>query len=153
MNMQIACFENDIVGVGRFTLRTLQMPEDLPLVHRWVTHERARYWGLQNRSLDDVAEAYRNILAQPGSSVFLGFHGDAPAFLLECYHPLEDAVGRCTTHGRVTGECISSWLPLIGPSRSSPGTSSPWSWISCSAMTPWSASWSNRTCGTRTSTG
>ena len=95
MNMQIACFEKDIAGVGRFTLRTLQMPEDLPLVHRWVTHERARYWGLQSRSPDDVAEAYRNILAQPGSSVFLGFHGDAPAFLLECYHPMEDTVGRC----------------------------------------------------------
>jgi siderophore synthetase component/RimJ/RimL family protein N-acetyltransferase len=95
MNMQIACFEKDVAGVGRFTLRTLQMPEDLPLVHRWVTHERARYWGLQNRSPDEVAEAYRNILAQPGSSVFLGFHGDAPAFLLECYHPMEDAVGRC----------------------------------------------------------
>lgn len=94
MRRQDPCFEKDVPAVGRFTLRMLDVPDDIPLVHRWVTHERAKYWGMQQQSVDDVESAYREILRQPGSSVFLGFHDDEPAFLVERYHPMEDVVGR-----------------------------------------------------------
>lgn len=94
MHNETACFVKDVVGLGRFTLRPLQVPDDIALVHRWVTHERAKYWGMQHRSLDEVAVAYNDLLSRAGTSVFLGFHDDEPAFLLECYDPMADVVGR-----------------------------------------------------------
>jgi siderophore synthetase component len=72
-------------------LRPLRIPEDMPIVQRWVSQERAGYWGLVGQSLEQVTTAYREIVRR--AQVYLGFHEDAPSFLVECYDPAEDGLG------------------------------------------------------------
>lgn len=68
-----------ILGVVR--VRPLRFEEDLPVVHSWVTREYARYWGMAGHSLQQVEEGYREIARR--AQVFLGWVGEAPAFLVE----------------------------------------------------------------------
>jgi siderophore synthetase component len=81
-----------VPGLGRFRLRPLGAPEDMAVVHGWVTQERARYWGLVGRSLPEVISAYRDICRR--AQVYLGFFEDRPAFLLESYWPGDDPIGK-----------------------------------------------------------
>ncbi|WP_298739704.1 GNAT family N-acetyltransferase [uncultured Chitinophaga sp.] len=81
------------VGSGPFLLRPLQMEEDIPVIHNWVNREYARYWQMQDSSLDDVRSAYTKITQTKGSRVFMGFYMDQPAFLLECYWVMNDPLG------------------------------------------------------------
>jgi RimJ/RimL family protein N-acetyltransferase len=84
-------FEFEHAELGRFWLRTLRLPEDLPLVHSWVTHEKARYWGMVGKSLSEVLAGYR-VFSQT-ARVFIGYHQQQPAFLVETYFPGDDPVG------------------------------------------------------------
>ncbi|WP_428264830.1 GNAT family N-acetyltransferase [Haliangium sp.] len=88
------CFRKSVPNVGEFTVRALRLPEDVPLVHDWVSRDYAHYWGMQNESMQEVEDAYREILRPPGSKVFIGQHDGAPAFLLEWYRASEDPIGR-----------------------------------------------------------
>ena len=81
------------VGSGPFFLRPLQMEEDIPVIHNWVNREYARYWQMQDSTLEDVRAAYTKITQAKGSSVFMGFYNDQPAFLLECYWVMNDPLG------------------------------------------------------------
>jgi hypothetical protein len=75
-------------------LRPLRIPEDIAVVHAWVTQPYAHYWGMQSLDCDAVARAYRTITSPARSSAHLGSHRGEPAFLVECYHPQDDIVGR-----------------------------------------------------------
>lgn len=86
-----AVFSKDDPDVGRLWLRRLAVPEDVALVHAWVSLEYAAYWGLVGRSVDEVREAYAEIARRAG--VYLGFHGDTPAFLVEAYSPADHEIG------------------------------------------------------------
>lgn len=89
------CFEKRVPGLGTLALRPFQTPDDVPLVHTWVTREYAKYWGMQNRSIAEVEAAYDDILRTPRTRVLIGLHDEEPAFLVECYSPMEDPVGEC----------------------------------------------------------
>ena len=41
-------------GLGTFTLRPLHLPEDLALIHEWVTAPRAHFWGMQGHTPERV---------------------------------------------------------------------------------------------------
>jgi siderophore synthetase component/RimJ/RimL family protein N-acetyltransferase len=88
---QPVVFFKYVPGMGRFYLRPLRMPEDIPVIHDWVNREYAKFWGMQNSSIDDVEAAYLKISVH--SKVFLGIYCDRPTFLLECYRAIEDVVG------------------------------------------------------------
>ncbi|WP_394834180.1 GNAT family N-acetyltransferase [Pendulispora rubella] len=88
------CFEKYVPQAGIFALRPLRIPEDMPLVHGWVTQEYAKYWGLQGKSVDEVAAAYRDIVSPEHVHAYIGLHDGKPAFLVECYHSMHDAIGR-----------------------------------------------------------
>jgi Acetyltransferase (GNAT) domain len=85
-------FSTSVPGLGDFHLRHLQMPDDIPLIHDWVTREYAKYWGMQESSIEEVEAAYMKILKH--SRVFIGVYDNKPVFLLECYRAMEDQVGR-----------------------------------------------------------
>ncbi len=40
---------------GQFTLRPMQAA-DATLIHRWVTRDYARFWGMQNDTPEQVAD-------------------------------------------------------------------------------------------------
>jgi len=85
-------FLKHVPCLGDIHLRHLRMPADIPLIHDWVTREYAKYWGMQGSSIKEVEVAYVKILEH--SQVFIGFHNDKPAFLLERYRAREDQVGK-----------------------------------------------------------
>ena len=84
-------FYKHIPAVGDFYLRPLRIPEDISLVHSWVTQPYAKYWKMVGFSPEEVESGYREICQT--ADVHLGYFNDKPAFLLETYSPLEDPVG------------------------------------------------------------
>lgn len=85
-------FEKHVPAVGGFRIRPLQMPEDIALIHDWVSRDYARYWGLTGRSVEQVAAEYLRICAE--AEVFLGYCNGKPVFLLECYDPGRAEIGK-----------------------------------------------------------
>jgi RimJ/RimL family protein N-acetyltransferase len=76
-------------ALGEFSLRTLDPVADGLLLHRWVTHPKARFWMMQDASPQDVVREYSAIAAAPYHDAFIGLHQGAPAFLAERYDPAE----------------------------------------------------------------
>ncbi|WP_083007563.1 GNAT family N-acetyltransferase [Halomonas sp. GT] len=80
-------------GLGCFSLRPLHLPEDLPLIHDWVTAPRASFWGMQGHSAERVLAFYRDLQESNQAQSYLGLFNDQPAFLVECYDPRHDPIG------------------------------------------------------------
>lgn len=87
-------FEAERPGVGQLRLRTLQIPEDMPTVHRWVRQDYARAWGMQGMGVAEVTETYRAIIQPAHVRALLGYFEGAATFLTECYRPAEDHLAR-----------------------------------------------------------
>lgn len=85
-------FVKTVQGLGRFELFRLRIPEDIALLHRWMTLPYAHFWGLQGASADEVEAEYRTLATR--SDIFLGYRNSEPAFLLERYDPRLEPVGR-----------------------------------------------------------
>ena len=82
-----------IENLGVFSFRLLQIDKDIPLIHEWVNKEYARYWQMQNTSIEEVRAAYLSIMQAKHSKVFMGYYNDRPAFLWESYHAMNDVIG------------------------------------------------------------
>jgi siderophore synthetase component/RimJ/RimL family protein N-acetyltransferase len=108
----------DRCGTGAIRLRPLRMPDDMPLVHGWVSGEHARYWGLVGRSVAEVEAAYREILRPPGSRAFIGLCAGEPAFLVERYDPADDPIG---TYYEVRRGDVGMHILVAPPERRTPG--------------------------------
>lgn len=78
---------------GQFTLRPMRH-EDAAIVHRWVTQEYARFWGMQNDSLEQVATFYQQLTAGNPHAALIGCCNDQPVFLMEFYKASEDDIGK-----------------------------------------------------------
>ncbi|MFW6775435.1 GNAT family N-acetyltransferase [Nocardioides sp. CPCC 205120] len=80
-----------------FTTRPLDLERDVPLVHAWVTNERARFWGLQHASLADVHREYAAIAASGHHRARIGSRAGTPVFLMETYDPHRHELAAHTT--------------------------------------------------------
>lgn len=69
------------------TIDDLDLDRDLELLHRWVTHPRSTFWMMQQATVEQVAEEYARIDADPDHHALLGRVDGEPAFLLEIYDP------------------------------------------------------------------
>lgn len=78
---------------GQFTLRPMQAA-DATLIHRWVTRDYARFWGMQNDTPEQVADFYHQLTARDPHAALIGCCNGEPAFLVECYRAREDEVGK-----------------------------------------------------------
>ena len=76
----------------KLTIEPLDIVADARLLHRWVTHPRAKFWMMQDATLDDVRREYGEIAANPHHDAFLGRVDGRPAFLVETYDPLYSAL-------------------------------------------------------------
>ncbi|HVI46124.1 MAG TPA: GNAT family N-acetyltransferase [Chitinophaga sp.] len=76
-----------------FTFRPLEIDKDIPVIHNWVNREYARYWQMQDTTLEEVRAAYVSIMQGKDAKVYMGFHHNEPAFLLECYWVMNDPLG------------------------------------------------------------
>ncbi|WP_338556412.1 GNAT family N-acetyltransferase [Erwinia sp. E_sp_B01_3] len=78
---------------GRFSLRPFR-EEDAIEIHNWVTRDYARFWGMQNDSLEQVKTFYLNLTASNPAAALTGCLDDQPVFLMEFYQASEDEVGK-----------------------------------------------------------
>lgn len=85
-------FVKTIPGLGVFELRPIDMEIDIPVIHNWVNREYAVYWEMNGFSEEEVKNAYYNI--QEKAQVYIGKFNSNIAFLLECYNPQDDIVGK-----------------------------------------------------------
>ena len=69
------------------TLESLDLDRDIALLHRWVTHPRSVFWGMQGASVVDVAAEYARIAADRHHHAWLGRADGTPQFLAETYDP------------------------------------------------------------------
>jgi len=85
-------FVKTIPGLGVFELRPIDMENDIPLIHNWVNRDYAVYWEMNGFSVEEVKNTYYNILEK--TQVYIGVFNKEVAFLLECYDPQNDIVGK-----------------------------------------------------------
>lgn len=111
-------FRRFAAGVGALSLRPFDLDTDVPTLHNWVTQPYARYWGLLTASADDVHAEYLRIERSEHHDAFLGEHDGRPAFLMERYDPVHDAVG--TVYRPAPGD-IGMHVLVAPPERRIPG--------------------------------
>jgi len=74
---------------GLLTLRPLNLAQDAPVLHGWMTRPYAHFWGMQNSSVAEVEAFYRDLTAGKPHAALMGDIDGQPRFLIECY-PVQD---------------------------------------------------------------
>jgi penicillin amidase len=88
-----AAYRAEAEALGELTLHPVDPARDAELLHGWVTQERARFWMMQDRSVEEVREIYGWIAEQPGQHAWLARLGGEPAALFQDYLPGDEEVG------------------------------------------------------------
>ncbi len=89
---QLPLFSTDRPA-GKFTVRPMRA-EDASLIHSWVTRDYARFWGMQDDSLEKVASFYQQLTAENPHAALIGCCNDQPVFLMEFYRASDDQIGK-----------------------------------------------------------
>lgn len=76
-----------------FSVRLLDPVGDLDLLHGWVSEPRAAFWGMTDRSRDEVGEIYAWIQGQDHLAAYLVEIAGTPVGLLQTYDPFVDEIG------------------------------------------------------------
>ncbi|MFJ3925872.1 GNAT family N-acetyltransferase [Streptomyces sp. NPDC090022] len=82
----------DVDGFGTVTLTPLDPAVDAPLLHGWVSQERARFWGMNGASRELVQEIYEDVDRRTTHHAYLVRLDGAPAALFQTYDCAEDRV-------------------------------------------------------------
>ncbi|WP_440120488.1 GNAT family N-acetyltransferase [Tenacibaculum sp. Ill] len=85
-------FSKDITGLGEISIRPFQLETDTPMLHSWVTQPYAKYWGMLEKSLEEVRAEYQEIENNQFHHSYTGMLNDAPVFLMEQYKASEDII-------------------------------------------------------------
>jgi RimJ/RimL family protein N-acetyltransferase len=75
-------------------LRELDLAADIALLHRWFALPYASFWGMQHKTEREVHEAYATLVDSGHAMAYTGLCNGEPAFLVECYDPVHDPLGR-----------------------------------------------------------
>lgn len=87
MSNRDAVYQLEIAEIGVFSLVEYNNEEDAEIIHPWVNMEYAKFWMLNNSTLEKVKSEYEAIMAPIGTKVYLGYLNDTPMFITEIYDP------------------------------------------------------------------
>ncbi|MEY7980375.1 GNAT family N-acetyltransferase [Streptomyces pilosus] len=90
-----AVHEQEVDGFGTVRVLPLDPAADAPLLHRWVSEERAAFWGMNGLTEQRVAEIYAHMDTLDTHHAYLVLKDGTPAALLQTYEPEADRVGAC----------------------------------------------------------
>ncbi|MEV5335085.1 GNAT family N-acetyltransferase [Streptomyces werraensis] len=90
-----AVHEQRVDGFGTVRVLPLEPAADAPLLHRWVSEERAVFWGMNGLTEQQVFEIYAHMETLGTHHAHLLVKDGAPAGLLQTYEPEADRVGEC----------------------------------------------------------
>jgi RimJ/RimL family protein N-acetyltransferase len=79
--------------VNGFQIRPLDVVRDAPTLHRWFMEERAAFWNMRDKSVDEVAAFYQAIEDSGYAKAWIGVQHRTSAFLFESYEPAHEEVG------------------------------------------------------------
>ena len=90
-----ALHEQVVDGFGTVRVVPLDPAADAPLLHRWVSGERAAFWGMNGLTERQVAGIYAHMATLGTHHAHLVLKDGTPAALLQTYEPGADRVGDC----------------------------------------------------------
>ncbi|MFD9000780.1 GNAT family N-acetyltransferase [Streptomyces sp. NPDC059582] len=90
-----ALHEQEADGFGTVRLFALDAKADAEVVHRWVSEERAAFWGMNGLTRDQVAEIYAHLDTLDTHHAYLAVKDGEPVGLLQTYEPDADRVSEC----------------------------------------------------------
>ncbi|MGF0166435.1 acetyltransferase [Streptomyces albidoflavus] len=82
-------------GFGEVRLVPVDPDADLDLLYAWVTEERAKFWGMNGYTREEVHETYTFLDGLTTHHAFLAVLGGRPAALFQTYEPEADPLGEC----------------------------------------------------------
>ncbi|MFD8524585.1 GNAT family N-acetyltransferase [Streptomyces capillispiralis] len=90
-----AVHEQLVDGFGRVRVLPLDATADAPLLHPWVSGERAAFWGMNGLTEQQVDEIYAHMATLDTHHAYLVLKDGEPVALLQTYEPEADRVGEC----------------------------------------------------------
>ncbi|MFG3351891.1 GNAT family N-acetyltransferase [Streptomyces sp. NPDC048001] len=90
-----AVHEHSVPGFGTVRVVPLDPAADAELVHRWVSEERARFWGMLGHTVEQVREIYAYVDSLTTHHAYLVHRDSVPVALFQTYDPAADPVGEC----------------------------------------------------------
>lgn len=87
-------FSKEISGLGVISIRPFQLDIDTPMLYTWVTQSYAKYWGMLDKSLEEVYVEYQEIEKNPDHHSYIGMLNNVPVFLMERYKVSEDIIAK-----------------------------------------------------------
>ncbi|MFF5444857.1 GNAT family N-acetyltransferase [Streptomyces sp. NPDC012888] len=84
-----------VEGFGTVTITPVDPASDAPLIHRWVSEERARFWGMNGASPELVREIYEDVDRRDTHHAFLTSRDGEPVALFQTYDCAADRVAEC----------------------------------------------------------
>lgn len=91
-NIASIVFSRTIDDFGSIHLRQLDLENDMETIYSWVTKPYASYWGMMDKSFDEVYEEYEELVSLAHYQVFIGIYDNEPIFLMEKYKASEDRI-------------------------------------------------------------
>ncbi|MEU6181965.1 GNAT family N-acetyltransferase [Streptomyces coeruleorubidus] len=82
-------------GFGTVRVLPLDPEADAGTVHRWVSEDRAAFWGMTGLTERQVAEIYAHMDTLATHHAFLVVRDGEPVALLQTYEPEADRVSEC----------------------------------------------------------
>ncbi|MCP3770827.1 MULTISPECIES: GNAT family N-acetyltransferase [unclassified Streptomyces] len=90
-----AVHEHVAHGLGSVRVLPLDPAADAAVLHRWVSGERALFWGMNGLTEEQVAGIYAHMDTLDTHHAYLVVKDGEPAALLQTYEPEADRVGDC----------------------------------------------------------
>ncbi|MFD5295715.1 GNAT family N-acetyltransferase [Streptomyces mutabilis] len=87
--------EQELDGFGTVRILPLDAAADADVIHRWVSEERAAFWGMTGLTRDQVAGVYAHMDTLDTHHAFLVVKDGEPVALLQTYDPEADRVSEC----------------------------------------------------------
>ncbi|MFD6997790.1 GNAT family N-acetyltransferase [Streptomyces mirabilis] len=112
-----AVHEQKFDGFGTVRVLPVDPHADLDVIHRWVSEERAVFWGMNGLTKQQVLETYVHLDSLDTHHAFLAVKDGEPAALFQAYEPEADRVSEC--YAVEPGD--SGVHLLIGPAGSGGG--------------------------------
>lgn len=85
--------ERVVDGFGTVRIVPVDPPSDVDLIYRWVTEERAQFWGMRAHTRDYVLEIYEYLDSLATHHAYLVQLDGRPVAIFQTYEPAADPVG------------------------------------------------------------
>ncbi len=90
-----AVHEQELDGFGTVRVLPLDPAADAGVIHRWVSEERAAFWGMTGLTPGQVADVYAHMDTLDTHHAYLVVKDGEPVALFQTYEPEADRVSEC----------------------------------------------------------